>query len=74
MRQNCNEKMRPIRKCDQQNATNATNYNIATTLLFNAIDREIKELLPYNIFIITRHYKRVKIRVVVEKLLPNKKQ
>jgi len=30
-------------------------------LLFNAIDREAKELLPYNIFIITRYYKRVKI-------------
>ena len=67
------KKMRPIRKCDQQNATNATNYNIATTSLFNAIDREIKELLPYSIFIITRRYKRVKIRVVVEELSPNKK-
>ena len=48
--------------------------NIATTLLFIAIDREIKELLPYNIFIITRRYKRVKIRVMVEELSPNKKQ
>jgi len=35
--------------------------NIATTSLFIAIDREIKELLPYSIFIITRRYKRVKI-------------
>ena len=41
------------------------------TLLFNAMDREIKELLPYSIFIITRRYKRVKIRVVVEELSPN---
>ena len=37
-------------------------YNIAIILLFNAIDREAKELLPYYIFIITRHYKRVKIQ------------
>jgi len=66
------DKMRPT-KCDQQNATDATNYNIATTSLFNAIDREIKELLPYSIFIITRRYKRIKIRVVVEELSPNKK-
>ena len=36
-------------------------YNIATTSLFNIIDRETKELLPYSIFIITRRYKRVKI-------------
>ena len=35
--------------------------DIATTLLFITIDREIKELLPYSIFIITRRYKRVKI-------------
>ena len=48
--------------------------NMAIMLLFNAIDREIKELLPYNIFIITRRYKRVKIHVVVEELSPNKKQ
>ena len=48
--------------------------NIAIMLLFNIIDREIKELLPYNIFIITRRYKRVKIRVMVEELPPNKKQ
>ncbi len=48
--------------------------NMAIMLLFNAIDREIKELLPYNIFIITRRYKRVKIHVMVEELSPNKKQ
>ena len=36
--------------------------NIATTSLFIAIDREIKELLPYSIFIITRRYKRVEIQ------------
>jgi len=48
--------------------------NMAIISLFNAINREIKELLPYNIFIITRRYKRVKIRVVVEELSPNKKQ
>ena len=47
---------------------------MATMSLFNAIDREIKELLPYNIFIITRRYKRVEIRIMVEELLPNKKQ
>ena len=35
---------------------------IAITSLFNAIDREAKELLPYSIFIITRRYKRVEIR------------
>ena len=49
-------------------------FNMAIILLFNAIDREIKELLPYNIFIITRRYKRVKIHVMVEELSPNKKQ
>jgi hypothetical protein len=37
-------------------------YNIAITSLFNAIDREAKELLPRSIFIITRRYKRVEIR------------
>ena len=42
-------------------------------LLFDIIDREAKELLPYSIFIITRHCKRVKIHVIVEELLPNKK-
>ena len=47
--------------------------NIAIMLLFNIIDREAKELLPYSIFIITRHCKRVKIHVIVEELLPNKK-
>jgi hypothetical protein len=36
-------------------------YNIAITSLFNAIDREAKELLPYSIFIITRRYKRANI-------------
>ena len=35
--------------------------------------REAKELLPYSIFIITGHCKRVKIHVMVEELLPNKK-
>jgi hypothetical protein len=35
---------------------------IATTLLFDIIDREAKELLPHSIFIITRRYKRVEIR------------
>ena len=47
--------------------------NIAIMLLFNIKDREAKELLPYSIFIITRHCKRVKIHVMVEELLPNKK-
>jgi len=37
-------------------------YNTATTLLFNAIDREAKELPPYSTFIITRRYKMVEIR------------
>jgi hypothetical protein len=36
--------------------------NIATTSLFNAIDREAKELPPRSIFIITRRYERVKIQ------------
>ena len=56
-----------------ENATDCLYYNIATMPLFNAIDREIKELLPYNIFIITRRYKRVKIYIVVEELSPKKK-
>ena len=34
---------------------------MAIILLFNTINREIKELLFYSIFIITRYYKRVKI-------------
>ena len=46
--------------CDQLPISNIL-YNIATTSLFNAIDREAKELLPRSIFIITRHYKRVKV-------------
>jgi len=37
-------------------------YNIAIISLFDAIDKEAKELLPYNIFIITRCYKRVEIQ------------
>ena len=37
-------------------------YNIAIILLFDVIDRETKELPLYNIFVITRRYKRVKIR------------
>ena len=36
--------------------------NIAIMLLFIAIDRDIKELLPYSIFIIARRYKRVEIQ------------
>ena len=48
--------------------------NMAIMSLFNAIDRETKELLPYNIFIITRYCKRVKIHIMVEELSPNKKQ
>ena len=31
-------------------------------LFFNAIYREAKELPPYNIFIMTRRYKKVEIR------------
>ena len=61
-----------------ENATNknATNDNATDCLylIFDIIDRETKELLPYNIFIITRRYKRVEIRVMVEELSPNKKQ
>ena len=37
-------------------------YNIATMSFFDTIDREAKELLPYNIFIITRRYKMVEIQ------------
>ena len=37
-------------------------FNIAIISQLNVIDREAKELLPYSIFIITRHYKRVEIR------------
>ena len=37
-------------------------HNIATTSLFDAIDRETKELLPHSIFIIAGRYKRVEIR------------
>ena len=36
-------------------------YNIAIMLLFDAIDKEAKKLPPYNIFVITRRYKRVEI-------------
>ena len=70
--------------CDRrdENATdeNATDENVTNEsmtdclyLIFYIIDRETKELLPYSIFIITRCYKRVKIRVVVEELSSNKK-
>ena len=34
---------------------------MAITLLFNIIDKEIKKLLFYSIFIITKYYKIVKI-------------
>ena len=44
-------------------------YNIATTSLFNVIDREVKELLPYSIFIITGCYKRVEIRQLKRRFL-----
>jgi len=37
-------------------------YNIAAKLLFDAIDRETKELPPHNVFIITRRYEMVEIR------------
>jgi hypothetical protein len=37
-------------------------YNIAIMLLFDAIDTETKEHPLCNIFVITRHYKRVEIR------------
>jgi hypothetical protein len=37
-------------------------YNIATTSLFDAIDREAKELLPRGIFIITGRCKMVEIQ------------
>ena len=40
--------------------------------LFDIIDKEAKELLLYNIFIITRHCKRVEIHVMVEELSHNK--
>jgi len=46
--------------CDRLPISNIL-YNIATTPLFDAIDREAKEL-PRSIFIITGRYKRVKIR------------
>ena len=36
-----------------ENTTDCPYYNIAITSLFNIIDREIKKLLPYSIFIIT---------------------
>ena len=49
---------------------NATNENATDYLylIFDIIDRETKELLLYSIFIITRRYKRVEIRVMVEEL------
>ena len=47
-------------KCDRLPISNIL-YDIATTLLFDAIDREAKELLPCSIFIITRRYKKVEI-------------
>ena len=51
--------MRLTRKCDRrENAPTIPNI----ISLFNAIDREAKELLPRSIFIITRRYKRVKIQ------------
>ena len=74
--------MRPTKNATNENATdenatneNATNENITDCLylILYIIDRETKELLPYGIFIITRRYKRVKIRVIVEELSPNKK-
>ena len=56
-----------------KNATNENGTN-CLYLIFDIIDRETKELLPYSIFIITRCCKRVKIHVIVEELSPNKKQ
>jgi len=55
---NSKARLRPTRKCDRRDQL----YNIATASLFNAINRESKELLPRSIFIITRRYKRVKIQ------------
>ena len=43
-------------------------------LIFDIIDKETKELLPYSIFIITKCYKKVEICIVVKELLPNKKK
>jgi len=57
--------------CDKDHNKNCDNdrlpmsnilYNIATILLYNVINREIKELLLFSIFIITRRYKIVEIR------------
>jgi hypothetical protein len=48
-------------KCDQLPMSNIL-YNIAAILLFDAIDRETKELPPHNIFIITNRYEMVEIR------------
>ena len=42
--------------CDKMPISNIL-YNIATTSLFDAIDRETKGLLPCSVFIITRCYK-----------------
>ena len=54
--------MRPTRKRDRlENATDCPYLTPYIISLFNAIDRESKELLPYSIFIIIRRYKRVKI-------------
>ena len=52
---------RNLNKCDWLPMSNIL-YNTAITSSFDAINREAKELSPYIIFVITRHYKRVEIR------------
>jgi len=61
--------MRPTREYDRRDRL----CNIATTSLFNIINRESKELLPRSIFIIIRRYKRVEIPRCKEESSPNKK-
>ena len=57
------EKIQPTRKRDRrENATDCPYLTPYIILLFNTINRESKELLPYSIFIIIRRYKRVKIQ------------
>jgi len=54
--------MRLIKKREQENATNCPYPIPYIILLFNIINKEFKELLLYNIFIIIKYYKRVKIQ------------
>ena len=50
-----------LNKCDRLSMSNIL-YNMATMSFFDTIDKEAKELLPHNIFMITRCYIMVEMQ------------